>query len=99
MFRDTKEPSLGGEHMWFNGTGPCELGQYCGGIYKLLCVCVQVAVQEETFVTDHFDARYKHEDCLDRIVLIQVFLVPVGTHPQNASLQAASVVLQCQHHL
>ena len=29
-------------YMWFNGTGPCELGQYCGGIYKLLCVCVCV---------------------------------------------------------
>ena len=26
-------------YMWFNGTSPCELGQYCGGIYKLLCVC------------------------------------------------------------
>ena len=27
-------------YMWFNGTGPYGLGQYCGGIYKLLCVCV-----------------------------------------------------------
>jgi hypothetical protein len=26
-------------YMWFNATSPCELGQYCGGIYKLLCVC------------------------------------------------------------
>ena len=61
MSGNTKEPSSGGRasvpsqsYMWFNGTGPCELGQYCGGIYKLLCVCVcvcvcvRVAVQEET---------------------------------------------------
>ena len=47
MFRNTKEPSSGGElsvpsqsYMWFNGTIPCELGQYCGGVYKLWCVCV-----------------------------------------------------------
>ena len=50
MSGNTKEPSSGGRasvpsqsYMWFNGTCPCELGQYCGGIYKLLCVCVWVA--------------------------------------------------------
>jgi hypothetical protein len=32
-------------------------------------------------------------------VVHRVFLAAVGTHPQNASLQAATVVLQCQHHL
>lgn len=53
--------------------------------------------------TQHFSLISQEElwqNCLERIVLIhQVFLVLVGTHPQNASLQAAIVVLLREHHL
>ena len=31
-------------YMSFNGISLCELGQYFGGIYNLLCVCVCVCV-------------------------------------------------------
>ena len=38
--------------MWFNGTSPCELGQYCGGIYKLQwkkCLFIHIC-QEQKYV-------------------------------------------------
>jgi hypothetical protein len=51
-------------------------------------------VEEKLYVGVHEQKR------LNITVLIhQVFLALVGTHPQNISQEAATVVQQCQHDL